>query len=234
MKKNVMMRVASIMLVLVLMSSSVISGTFAKYVTADNGGDSARVAHWGVTVDVTGDEAFKTTYATDTNDGRDTDKLTVVSSTAKKLLAPGTSGTFAKVDVNGTPEVDATIEFAATVNISDWKIDTDADGVYDNEYYCPLVITIGSAVLVGNEFTDAQAFADAIEAAFVGYSNYYNAHSDLATVADVTADWAWNFNEGSNGQTDVKDTLLGDKAAVKGDEADFIEISLEVTVTQVN
>ena len=50
MKKNVMMRVASIMLVLVLMTSSVISGTFAKYVTEGQSKDSARVAKFGVTV----------------------------------------------------------------------------------------------------------------------------------------------------------------------------------------
>ena len=233
MKKNVMMRVASIMLVLVLMSSSVISGTFAKYVTSDKAGDSARVAHWGVEVVVTGDDAFKTEYADESGLDGENDGLTVKSSTSKKLVAPGTSGTFATVDVNGSPEVDATIEFAVTVNISDWLIDANTKDTYDT-YYCPLVITIGTDVLFGNDYADAQAFADAIEAAFVGYSNYYNAHSDLATVADVTADWAWNFNEGSYGQTNVMDTLLGNKAAKLGDDADFIELSLEVTVTQVN
>ena len=61
MKKNVMMRVASIMLVLVLMTSSVISGTFAKYVTDVTTDDSARVARWGVEF-VTNSDLFATQY----------------------------------------------------------------------------------------------------------------------------------------------------------------------------
>ena len=47
MKKNRMMRLASILLVLVLMTSSVVGGTFAKYTTSVEGYDTARVAKWG-------------------------------------------------------------------------------------------------------------------------------------------------------------------------------------------
>ena len=47
MRKNRMMRLASLMLVLVLLTSSVVSGTFAKYVTEVKGEDTARVARWG-------------------------------------------------------------------------------------------------------------------------------------------------------------------------------------------
>ena len=47
MKKNRMMRLASILLVCVLLTTSVISGTFAKYTTSQDASDSARVAHWG-------------------------------------------------------------------------------------------------------------------------------------------------------------------------------------------
>ena len=47
MKKNTMMRLASVLLIAVLMSTCAISGTFAKYVTSDSSSDSARVARWG-------------------------------------------------------------------------------------------------------------------------------------------------------------------------------------------
>ena len=47
MKKNRIMRLASILLVCVLLTTSVISGTFAKYTTSQDASDSARVAHWG-------------------------------------------------------------------------------------------------------------------------------------------------------------------------------------------
>ena len=54
MKKNRMMRLASILLVATLMSTCTISGTFAKYVTTASGSDTARVAKWGVTVTANG------------------------------------------------------------------------------------------------------------------------------------------------------------------------------------
>lgn len=47
MKKNKMMRLASCLLVAILLTTSVISGTFAKYTTSSTGTDSARVATWG-------------------------------------------------------------------------------------------------------------------------------------------------------------------------------------------
>ena len=54
MKKNVMMRLASFLLVAVLISTSAISGTYAKYVTTAEGKETARVAKWGVQVGVAG------------------------------------------------------------------------------------------------------------------------------------------------------------------------------------
>ncbi|MFR0985955.1 MAG: hypothetical protein ACLSFZ_04975 [Frisingicoccus sp.] len=44
MKKNRMMRLASSLLVLTLLTTCVISGTFAKYTTQAGGSDTARVA----------------------------------------------------------------------------------------------------------------------------------------------------------------------------------------------
>ena len=57
MKKNKMMRLASFLLIAVLVSTSAISGTYAKYTTSGFAEDQARVAKWGVTVaaDVTTD-----------------------------------------------------------------------------------------------------------------------------------------------------------------------------------
>ena len=54
MKKNRMMRLASGLLVAVLMTTSMISGTFAKYVTTASASDNARVAKWGVTLAANG------------------------------------------------------------------------------------------------------------------------------------------------------------------------------------
>ncbi|MDE6767712.1 MAG: hypothetical protein K2J35_05915, partial [Eubacterium sp.] len=62
MKKNKMMRIASALLVLCLLTTCVISGTFAKYVTSNDGSDSARVAKFGVSVTVSG-STFAKEYA---------------------------------------------------------------------------------------------------------------------------------------------------------------------------
>ena len=93
MKKNKMMRIASFLLVAVLMSTCAISGTFAKYVTADTATDSARVAKWGVTVTTTGTlfaDAYKdipVTYSATDRDGT----ITVRAATeSANVVAPGT------------------------------------------------------------------------------------------------------------------------------------------------
>ena len=52
MKKNTMMRLAAVLLVGVLLTTSVIGGTFAKYTTSDDATDTARVAKWGVTINL--------------------------------------------------------------------------------------------------------------------------------------------------------------------------------------
>ena len=87
MRKNRMMRAASALMVAVLLTTSTISGTFAKYVTQVDGGDVARVAKWGVEVGFAG-SLFEDSYihAPDTSDEK-----TVCTSVAKEnVVAPGT------------------------------------------------------------------------------------------------------------------------------------------------
>ena len=64
MKKNRMMRLASLLLVLVLMTSSVVGGTFAKYTTSATSQDTARVANWGFdnTATISIENLFHTAY----------------------------------------------------------------------------------------------------------------------------------------------------------------------------
>ena len=127
MKKNKMMRVASILLVAVLLTTSVISGTFAKYVTSGEASDSARVAKFGVLVSAEGnlfDKTYKKT--TDNTPGgstwdenltgepKDLTALSVESTT--NVVAPGTKseGTGLTFGVTGTPEVDVNVKLDFT------------------------------------------------------------------------------------------------------------------------
>ena len=132
MKKNKMMRLASFLLVAVLMTTSVISGTFAKYVTTDTADDTARVAMFGVKIETSG-SLFSENYkaATDNTPGTNdpstggTAKAGITVHSAGKLggtgtaekdkisnvVAPGTKNTDGMVfSVTGTPEVNVNVE----------------------------------------------------------------------------------------------------------------------------
>ena len=56
MKKNIAMRVAAFLFILTMISTCAFATTFAKYITSENSTDTARVAKWGVTVEVTGEK----------------------------------------------------------------------------------------------------------------------------------------------------------------------------------
>lgn len=118
MKKNKMMRLASVLLVLTLLSTSVISGTFAKYTTQDAASDKARVAKWGVELQVVGN-LYGDTYGASDKIVKDDAKAFSVQAynvkdqnvVADDIVAPGTKNdegfTFS---LNGTPEVNGKIE----------------------------------------------------------------------------------------------------------------------------
>ena len=119
MKRSRMSRLASFLLAAVLMTTCTISGTFAKYVTAADAADSARVAKWGVTVEATG-SLYGEKYAADTSKITASEDEDVVSVWGKqatdlnKVVAPGTqSDEGFHFALNGKPEVDALV----TVNI---------------------------------------------------------------------------------------------------------------------
>ena len=96
MKKNTMMRLASILLVAVLMSTCAISGTFAKYTSEQTATDSARVAKWSFKVGET--DIATTAFVFDLfNTVKDTEGATendVATAENATIIAPGTSGSF--------------------------------------------------------------------------------------------------------------------------------------------
>ena len=114
MKKNVMMRVASALLVAVLMTTCAISGTFAKYTTTVSSSDSARVAKWEFTIDGAAlEDNFTFDLAetwTDYNGSAEVD-------VASKLLAPGTKGSF-DIALKNLSEVNAKYTLTLTESIA--------------------------------------------------------------------------------------------------------------------
>lgn len=95
MKKNRMMRLASILLVCVLLTTSVISGTFAKYTSSATATDTARVAKWDIKLNDT-QMQYTNTFTFDlfstVIDTKDGNTETDISTADGSIIAPGTKG----------------------------------------------------------------------------------------------------------------------------------------------
>jgi hypothetical protein len=119
MKKNIMMRIASVLLIVTLASTCVISGTFAKYVTTSENSQSARVAKWGITLDVTG-SLFGTQYdakSSTTNSNKISTSSTNTTNNVfadTNVVAPGTQGDTLSISASGTSEVAYTLSVVTT------------------------------------------------------------------------------------------------------------------------
>ena len=224
MKKNIMMRLSALLLVAVLLTTCVISGTFAKYVTTSElEEDAATVAKWGIVMTVTGDDVVY-----------DDDKTTP-NATAKvltdALCAPGTYEKITTFTLTGTPEVAYEISVVVDLELTDWVL---TDGTTE---YCPLVFTVDDTEIKMGGAIDTvdkleAAVENAIKVAICGDASgvkTYNAGVAVpATANSVLIDWMWAF-EGEND----KDTQLGD-ATLNGATQAALDFELQVTVTQVD
>ena len=221
MKKNKMMRIASILLVAVLLTTSIISGTFAKYVTKSSATDSARVAKFGVQVSATG-SLFSKTYATDTASVTgDSDGISVKSS--ENVVAPGTKNdTGLTLAVTGAPEVDVKLTVAVADGFKEVFL-KGANGLPDMttsnaedtfnlaaDYY-PVKFTLKQTKGGNTNALVTAGKLSEVKTALEGISKHVDAGTDLATeIGTLTLTWEWAFGDDANNQAD---TLLGDLAA---------------------
>ena len=229
MKKNVMMRIASFLMVAVLLSTCAISGTFAKYVSTDYTQDDARVAKWGVKITgVKGaansmfSDSYKDTPQTYTA-SESGDTITVQAGTAgTNIVAPGTNSTLSAFDISGTPEVDVAVTYTADLTLTNWTI-----GGVD---YCPIVFTVNTTEIKidGSTIKTVAELEAAVEKAITDVTNTYDTNTNLEAVEDdLTVTWSWAFTG-----DDAKDTALGNQAA--DGTAAAIALTVNVTITQVN
>lgn len=226
MKKTGFMRAALLLLVLTLITSCFVGGTFAKYTTSATGSDTARVAKFGVQITATG-ATFAKEYATDDAGVAATIAKSVVS-TGENVVAPGTKGDMVKMALSGTPEVAVRVGYTAHVTVSNWTV--------DGGFYCPITIKVKgedgiSHVFHGLDYTDAGQFALAVENQIATFSANYAAQTDL-NAAGVTApevSWAWVYEGVDEHQTNEKDTALGNAV-----EPATITLEIETTVTQID
>ena len=223
-KTNKAMRAASGLLVLTLLSTCMISGTFAKYVTNDTSHDSARVAKFGAKVVSFDNTAFDKVYKID-----DTGVAGIINSVEAQdnVLAPGTEKSLTAVKISGTNEVAVNIQSEAklTANDADWTV--------NGTFYCPIVFTIGNAIVDGKTATSISDLQSKINDALDQYDGNFKPGVDLGTDAAKCApaiSWKWPFyyESDSGDNNDAKDTTLGEAGTAS------FGIDVTTTVTQID
>ena len=224
MKKNKMMRLASLLLVMVLMTTCVIGGTFAKYTSTATSSDTARVANWGfeaVSMDLTG--LFATTYETHT-DGFTGD--TVISANTTDLIAPGTSGfdtfQFAYDQSAGinAPEVAYTFEVSTEGSSCAQSIQDNNNIVWalDHGTYGTWTQLIASIKALSGDASGSKDYAP---------GNLPEAFSKDDNVHTVS--WMWLFETTGDAAQDETDTAMGN-----ANELAEVELVITITATKIN
>ena len=234
MKKNNMLRIASVLLVAVLLSTCAISGAFAKYTTSGSASDEARVAAFGFEVKVTGGEAFSTMYKDEAVDSKDA--ATVVSATTEKVVAPGTEGTLATFAIDGTAEVDVTITTKATLELNNWVVG-------ESKVYCPIVITVGDSTYDFSEITTSDDMATEIAnvvASIEGEVETVKAGNESAKEGFAVS-WKWAYELNVNDIEDEADKAAAiaardakDTALAKAETPAMIVLDITTTITQID
>lgn len=248
MMKNKMMRVASVLLVAVLLSTCAISGTFAKYVTSNDASDNARVAKFGVVIQADGSlygTYYDTTFKPSTTDGAASllVQSSVVTPNAENVVAPGTqSDKGLHFSLTGTPEVRTELTATITceniflaagtyavmvpttsVSATSWKADT---------YYTATIADNVTTYTLSTEYdadvTTYYTMQDKVVLGGAYYPVVYKA--DLTngnTASDSLAAIAADYAKKLNNNTEVT-AATGEDTKVVGDDT---KITYTVTET---
>ncbi len=190
MKKNRMLRMASALLILTLLTTSVIGGTFAKYVSTGSVSDTARVAKWGVEIKTSGtlySDAYAKAVEGDgsnlpvawTTASPSADSITVAAAEAKQnIVAPGTKShehglSFA---ISGTPEV--AVKVKTTIKAEDIYLKAGTYGVLvpattvDNKLSFEKLLNEHSATASGTTTYDVFVVTDTAITRITGVDDY--------------------------------------------------------------
>ena len=195
MKKNRMMRLAAFLLVCVLLTTSVISGTYAKYVSTTTDSDSARVAKWGFgTASIAFEDLFAASYE---NVAAGSDELAII--------APGTAGSvsFAFEATGSAPEVAYKI-----------VVDTDGSGIHTNIENNPNIVW----QLDANGYGTWDEMLGDIAALSQARVEANALPTNFGKNATHTIYWKWIFDENATNKetntanNDTMDTNMGNGA----------------------
>ena len=227
MAKNKFFKLASVLVMLCLITTCAISTTFAKYATADSASDTARVAKWGVRLSISGDDMLNNSYT-----NSDSAVTVLSSSTSQNVVAPGTSGSTV-FSIVGTPEVTTriNIDFTVTEDIylkaGTYRDDTTGDNActISSDYY-PVVFTLKQTHNRNGEMTTPVTLASGNLAAIRSFLETYNAtavydpNTNLAATFELS--WVWAFSSTGNAN-DAADTTLGNLIVDRANSTSIVQ-----------
>ena len=209
---NKAMRFGAVMLVLALLTTCAISGTFAKYTTSSSGTDSARVAKWGIgTSSIVLDDLFQKTYDVDAASGSETVKSDV------DVIAPGTTNSVTfniTADGSTAPEVDYT-----------FKVTTEGSSCADdikNNTNIKWYLDDTTTALTWDKLMEKIATLGSNATIKAG-----NFPGTAGTAATHTIKWEWVFNTAD--AADVADTKMGNATTLAN-----TTIKINFVATQVD
>lgn len=215
MKKNKTMRLASVLLVLTLLTTCMTAGTFAKYTTSAEGTSSARVAKFGVEVSADAGTVFGKQYdAGKVVVGDSADGITVKTSDDQMVVAPGTSGSMT-FSIKGTPETKVNLSIGLTdlkevmlVSGTYKDMTTNKEITLDGDYY-PVKWTLQNESGTINSLSDTTLVKINEYLSGSSISKQYDPNKNLTEVlggnGTYTLSWKWDFDTNK----DSEDTLLG-------------------------
>lgn len=217
MRKNKTMRLASGLLVAVLLTTSIISGILAKYTSSATGSDTAVAAKWSFMVngtDIAAEESFDIDLFSTVLDSDGETEETDIADVAK-LIAPGTSGSF-EISLENASEVTA-----------DYSLILSA--TYNNGNKVPLLFSVDGMSVEGEPGDDFSLFAlDDMSGDWFDIENgitWDNGDTPMGIgeTKAVTVYWIWPYDVDE--ETDEADT----EAGMTGDS---ITVSATITATQ--
>lgn len=224
MKKNTAFRTAAILLVLVMVTSSFVGSTFAKYTASSSGMDKARVAYWGMSAPAVMEfELFDGEYTS------------VDSATVSHVVAPGTSKeiyfgiVFSTNFAYGTPlrpEVDYSflVKAEATGNYS--ELDANPNFKWS-------LAGSGEELAYYNTIDELLNAIEALDGSTSGANEYEAGEWPPRVYASNACQigWVWEYETQGEGMAaqDKMDTEMGNMQDLEN-----VTITITITATQID
>ncbi|TEB08156.1 hypothetical protein Psch_01711 [Pelotomaculum schinkii] len=223
-------RAAVLLLVLCMISTAMMGGTFAKYTSEYDGEDMALIANWTLTPTVIRG-AGENTITYDLGDA-DLDlfshtKNHMLREDGHPIIAPGVDGDFV-LNIANTGDVAAEMTFDFAVN--------DVS-VTDNEITIADVPPIEYSLTGNDDWCNLYDLKDRLKnaaSAGEGFSPMSNVPQTNGK-AKATVYWRWPYEASTTvytDSTDVNDTTLGTNSAI--DDRTEYKLTITVKATQIN